>query len=222
MSDLPILASRREAPRQRRELLARNEPKANRGSLLSECSRENLKFVFLARMCGGNRGKGDHKPMTSTSGASRPAGGDGKLVPEVGLFPFSSHLFNGNRCPAGGVPPRQNPMRPPSDGRRLLDSQIFPLYSSSIEPWKMPRARSRTRRLALDVNVSPLIFRLLKALPSGNYRNLLMRIYFTPPAARPCTISRWMTMVSAITGSMTTIAAAASGPQAKLSKVSML
>src|SRR6266446_1036904 len=63
-----------------------------------------------------------------------------------------------------------------SSDLRLSDSQIFPLYSSSIEPWKMSRARSRTRRLALDVNVSPLIFRLLKALPSGNYRNLLMRM----------------------------------------------
>src|SRR6266404_9164167 len=67
-------------------------------------------------------------------------------------------------------------MRPPPNGRRLSDSQIFPLYSSSIEPWKMPCARSRARRLALDANVSPLIFRLLKALPSGNYRNLLMRM----------------------------------------------
>src|SRR5712664_1704733 len=56
-----------------------------------------------------------------------------------------------------------------SSDLRLSDSQIFPLYSSSIELWKMPRARSRARRLALDV--SPLIFRLLKALPSGNYRN---------------------------------------------------
>src|SRR5882762_2730196 len=34
----------------------------------------------------------------------------------------------------------------------------------------------RARRLALDINVSPLIFRLLKALPSGNYRNILMRM----------------------------------------------
>jgi hypothetical protein len=63
-----------------------------------------------------------------------------------------------------------------SSDLRLSDSQIFPLYSSSIEPWKMPRARSRARRLALDVNVSPLIFRLLKALPSGNYRNILIRM----------------------------------------------
>ena len=61
-----------------------------------------------------------------------------------------------------------------SSDLRLSDSQIFPLYSSSIEPWKMPRARSRARRLALDV--SPLIFRLFKALPSGNYRNILMRM----------------------------------------------
>src|SRR5712672_3324357 len=38
------------------------------------------------------------------------------------------------------------------------------------------RARSRARRLALDANVSPLIFRLLKALPSGNYRNILIRM----------------------------------------------
>jgi hypothetical protein len=46
--------------------------------------------------------------------------------------------------------------------------------------------------------------------------------YFTPPADRPCTISFWITMVSRITGTITTIAAAARGPQAKLSKVSML
>ena len=61
-----------------------------------------------------------------------------------------------------------------SSDLRLSDSQIFPLYSSSIEPWKMSRARSRTRRLAL--NLFPLIFPLLKALPSGNYRNLLIRM----------------------------------------------
>ena len=29
------------------------------------------------------------------------------------------------------------------------------------------------------------------------------QFYFTPPADNPCTISRWMTMVSTITGSST-------------------
>src|SRR6266446_5643881 len=62
-----------------------------------------------------------------------------------------------------------------SSDLRLSDSQIFPLYSSSIELWKMPCARSRARRLALDVGRLN-IFRLLKALPSGNYRNILMRM----------------------------------------------
>jgi hypothetical protein len=38
-----------------------------------------------------------------------------------------------------------------------------------------PCARSRARRLTLDVGRLN-IFRLLKALPSGNYRNILMRL----------------------------------------------
>jgi len=47
---------------------------------------------------------------------------------------------------------------------------MFPLYSSFIQLWKIPCARSRARRLGLDVVL--LIFRLLKALPSGNHHNI--------------------------------------------------
>ena len=44
----------------------------------------------------------------------------------------------------------------------------------------------------------------------------------TPPCVRPTTISFWMTIVSSSTGSVTMIAAAASGPHASCSKVSTL
>ena len=44
----------------------------------------------------------------------------------------------------------------------------------------------------------------------------------TPPCVSPTTISFWMTIVSSSTGSVTMIAAAASGPQASCSKVSTL
>ena len=44
----------------------------------------------------------------------------------------------------------------------------------------------------------------------------------TPPCVRPTTISFWMRIVSSSTGSVTMIAAAASGPQASCSNVSTL
>ena len=44
----------------------------------------------------------------------------------------------------------------------------------------------------------------------------------TPPAVKPPTMSFWITTVSTITGNITTIAAAASGPQETCSNVSML
>ena len=44
----------------------------------------------------------------------------------------------------------------------------------------------------------------------------------TPPCVRPATISFWMKIVSSSTGSVTMIAAAASGPQASCSNVSTL
>jgi hypothetical protein len=62
-----------------------------------------------------------------------------------------------------------------SSDLRLSDSQILPLYVSSIQLWKIPCARSRARRPALDVGRLN-IFCLFKALPSGNYRNILMRM----------------------------------------------
>src|SRR6266404_9742847 len=55
-----------------------------------------------------------------------------------------------------------------SSDLRLSDSQIFPLYSSSIEPWKMPRARSRARRLALNLDADEYLpsayFPLIKSV----------------------------------------------------------
>src|SRR6266446_1832599 len=87
MSDLPILAHAAQPPpdwripREASRGLARNGPKSSRVSLLSECSRENLKSIFLARRLW-------REP--------------GKPGPEAAPLPFIFRLFNG-AAPAAGA-----------------------------------------------------------------------------------------------------------------------
>ncbi len=53
-------------------------------------------------------------------------------------------------------------------------------------------------------------------------QRIALQLPLTPPWVRPTTISFWMTIVSSSTGSVTMMAAAASGPHASCSKVSTL
>ena len=76
-----------------------------------------------------------------------------------------------------------------------------------------------TIRLEIFVIVSPFVgFSDFAAAPRGRS----VKPPLTPPAVRPPTISFWISSVSSSTGSVTSSAAAASGPHATCSNVSML
>ena len=118
MSDLPIPSLTPRSLHQIRELLAsareefaRNGAKTSRSSLLSECSRENIKSIFLARPLWRNPGKSEQKPMPTASEASH-CGGKPWETQDRRPWPVSLPFVYGNPVAGGRAPSAESDMTP--------------------------------------------------------------------------------------------------------------